>query len=102
MARCKTCKKSTGFLGNDECKECEKIRLDIWVKNHTFIFNERVMIPADDFYPNPRFGIVIKKGCDVEGSFGYYSTAEWYDVKMEETREVLRCSPVQLEKIKNE
>jgi hypothetical protein len=67
---------------------------------HTFVFGERVMLPnPDNFYPEPRYGIVDEKVKKVEGAFGYYFTAEYYIVKSETTGERLRIPAEELEKV---
>jgi hypothetical protein len=99
--RCKKCGEFTGFIfGQTECKACQKERMDRWVKEHSFIFNEKVAITPTQFHPEVRTGIVIDKGEDVSGAWGYYDTTEWYMVKMDATGDVIKFSPEQLEKVR--
>ena len=99
MGKCKTCGIGTWWWNDVECKECEKKRIDKWIKEHTFTFQEKVNILPDNFHIEPRIGIVIDKGEDVNGYMGYYSAAEWYKVKLEFTDEIVKFSPEQLQKI---
>jgi len=82
MSRCKECNEWTGFLGGTTCKECEKKKLDEWVKQHTFVRGEKVRTVPDDFDIKGRIGIVVEKGEDIIGAWGYYCSSEWYKVKI--------------------
>jgi hypothetical protein len=101
MKICKTCNKrlslSDRFNCLDEHKECETKRMDEWVKNHKFVFGEKVNIIADDFHIETRQGVVVDKGADIEGAWGYYSASEWYKVKIGEKE--IKFAPEQLAKL---
>jgi hypothetical protein len=78
---CKSCGRITWF--SDECKICERIRMDVWVREHTFREGDKVKLLYNNaFYKKPRVGTVVDFKKELEGTFGYYSVIPTYLVRL--------------------
>ena len=98
---CKTCGGYAGVLMH-ECKACEKKRMDEWVKKHTFIHGEKVVLTAQEEFYGRRKGTVIAKGERVEGAWGYYSVSIEYTVRLEDgTEAVIPAEDIEKADLKN-